>query len=45
MQVYINGVQLFKGLDFTIGSPSVTLVDAMAAGVGDQYDVCIRRTA
>ena len=45
MQVYVNGVQLFKGLDFTIGSPSVTLVDAMAAGVGDEIDVCIRRTA
>tara|TARA_B100000900_G_C20566052_1_gene711155 strand:+ start:100 stop:1485 length:1386 start_codon:yes stop_codon:yes gene_type:complete len=44
MQVYVNGVQLFKGLDFTIGSPSVTLVDANAATVGDEIDVCIRRS-
>ena len=45
MQVYLNGVQLFEGLDYTIGTPSVTLVDARKAGVGDEIDVCIRRTA
>lgn len=44
MQVYLNGVQLFEGLDFSIGTPSVTLVDARKAGVGDEVDVCIRRT-
>jgi len=45
MQVYVNGVQLFKGLDFTIGSPSVTFTDATGLTVGDEVDVCIRRTA
>ena len=45
MQVYVNGVQLFKGIDFTIGSPSVTLTDAAGLTVGDEIDVCIRRTA
>ena len=44
MQVYLNGIQLFEGLDFSIGTPSVTLVDARKAGVGDEVDVCIRRT-
>ena len=45
LQVYLNGVQLMKGADYTIGSPAVTLVDARKAGVGDEIDVCIRRTA
>jgi len=45
MQVYVNGVQLFKGLDYTIGSPSVTFTDASGLTVGDEVDVCIRRTA
>jgi len=45
MQVYVNGVQLFKGLDYSIGSPSVTFTDATGLTVGDEVDVCIRRTA
>ena len=45
MQVFVNGVQLFKGLDYTIGSPSVTFTDATGLTVGDEVDVCIRRTA
>jgi len=45
MQVYVNGIQLFKGLDFSIGSPSVTFTDATGLTVGDEVDVCIRRTA
>ena len=45
MQVYVNGLQLFKGIDFSIGSPSVTLTDASGLTVGDEVDVCIRRTA
>ena len=45
LQVYLNGVQLIKGADYSIGSPAVTLVDALAATVGDEIDVCIRRTA
>jgi len=44
MQVYLNGVQLFEHIDYTIGTPSVTLVDARKAGVGDEVDVCIRRS-
>ena len=44
MQVYLNGVQLFEHIDYTIGTPSVTLVDTRKAGVGDEVDVCIRRT-
>ena len=45
MQVYVNGVQLFSGLDYSIGSPSVTLTDATGLTVGDEVDVCIRRTS
>ena len=45
MQVYLNGVQLFEHIDYTIGTPSVTLVDTRKAGVGDEVDVCIRRTS
>ena len=44
MQVYVNGIQLFSGLDYSIGSPSVTLTDATGLTVGDEVDVCIRRT-
>ena len=44
MQVYLNGIQLFKGIDYTIGSPSVTLDSAVAATVGDELDVCVRRS-
>jgi hypothetical protein len=45
MQVYVNGIQLFGGIDFSIGSPSVTFTDASGLTVGDEVDVCIRRTA
>ena len=45
MQVYVNGIQVFKGLDYSIGSPSVTLTDASGLTVGDEVDVCIRRTS
>lgn len=45
MQVYVNGLQLFKGIDFSIGTPSVTLTDASGLTEGDHVDVCIRRTA
>ena len=45
MQVYVNGIQLFSGLDYSIGSPSVTLTDATGLTVGDEVDVCIRRTS
>jgi len=44
MQVYVNGIQVFKGLDYSIGSPSVTLTDATGLTVGDEVDVCIRRS-
>ena len=44
MQVYVNGVQLFSGLDYSIGSPSATFTDATGLTVGDEVDVCIRRT-
>ena len=44
MQVYVNGVQLFSGLDYSIGSPSVTFTDATGLNVSDEVDVCIRRT-
>ena len=45
MQVYVNGIQLFSGIDYSIGSPSVTFTDASGLTVGDEVDVCIRRTA
>ncbi len=44
MQVFINGVQQTPTVDYSIGDPAVTLVDAVAANVGDQIDVCIRRS-
>ena len=44
MQVFMNGVQLSPTIDYSIGDPAVTFVDAIAANVGDQVDVCIRRT-
>ena len=44
MQVFINGVQQTPTVDYSIGDPSVTFGDAVAANVGDQIDVCIRRS-
>ena len=44
MQVFINGVQQTPTVDYSIGDPAVTFADAVAANVGDQIDVCIRRT-
>ena len=44
MQVFINGVQQTPTVDYSIGDPAVTFADAVAANVGDQVDVCIRRT-
>ena len=44
MQVFINGVQQTPTIDYSIGDPAVTFADAVAANVGDQIDVCIRRS-
>ena len=44
MQVFINGVQQTPTVDYSIGDPAVTFADAVAANVGDQVDVCIRRS-
>ena len=44
MQVFINGVQQTPTVDYSIGDPAVTLADAVAANVGDEVDVCIRRS-
>ena len=44
MQVFINGVQQTPTVDYSIGDPAVTFADAVAANVGDQIDVCIRRS-
>ena len=44
MQVFINGVQQTPTVDYSIGDPAVTLTDASGLGVGDEVDVCIRRS-
>tara|TARA_B100000900_G_scaffold44344_2_gene32991 strand:- start:4351 stop:5745 length:1395 start_codon:yes stop_codon:yes gene_type:complete len=44
MQVFINGVQQTPTVDYSIGDPAVTFIDASGLNVGDQVDVCIRRS-
>ena len=44
MQVFINGVQQTPTVDYSIGDPAVTFTDASGLNVGDQVDVCIRRS-
>jgi hypothetical protein len=44
MQVYMNGILLRQTEDWTIGSPSVTILDADGLNAGDQLDVVVRRS-
>lgn len=44
MQVYLNGVLLRETEDWSIGSPSVTILDADGLNVGDHLDVVVRRS-
>ena len=43
LQVYLNGILLRKDKDWSIGSPAVTLLDAIGAKAGDELDVVVRR--
>ena len=44
MEVYLNGVLLTKGTDWTIGSPAVTIINpATGLDDGDEVDVVVRR--
>jgi len=45
MEVYLNGVLLQKTVDWTIGSPAVTIINpATGLDVGDELDVVVRRS-
>tara|TARA_R100000234_G_C4987323_1_gene173948 strand:- start:404 stop:1456 length:1053 start_codon:yes stop_codon:yes gene_type:complete len=44
MQVYMNGVLLRQTEDWSIGSPSVTILDADGLTAGDHLDVVVRRS-
>ena len=44
MQVYMNGILLRETEDWTIGSPSVTILDADGLTAGDHLDVVVRRS-
>ena len=44
MQVYMNGILLRETEDWSIGSPSVTILDADGLNAGDQLDVVVRRS-
>ena len=45
MEVYLNGVLLQKSVDWTIGSPAVTIINpATGLDVGDELDVVVRRS-
>ena len=45
MEVYLNGVLLSKGVDWTIGNPAVTIIEpATGLDVGDELDIVVRRS-
>ena len=45
MEVYLNGVLLERTVDWTIGSPAVTIINpATGLDLGDQLDVVVRRS-
>ena len=44
MQVYLNGILLRETEDWSIGSPSVTILDADGLSAGDHVDVVVRRS-
>ena len=45
MEVYLNGVLLSKGVDWTIGSPAVTIIEpSTGLDVGDELDIVVRRS-
>ena len=45
MEIYLNGVLLQKTVDWTIGSPAVTIIEpATGLDVGDELDVVVRRS-
>ena len=45
MEVYLNGVLLQKTVDWSIGSPAVTIINpATGLDVGDELDVVVRRS-
>ena len=45
MEVYLNGVLLERTVDWTIGSPAVTIINPVTGlDLGDQLDVVVRRS-
>ena len=44
LQVYMNGILLRETEDWSIGSPSITILDANGLTAGDQLDVVVRRS-
>ena len=45
MEIYLNGVLLSKGVDWTIGSPAVTIIEpSTGLDVGDELDIVVRRS-
>lgn len=42
LQVFLNGVKLESNIDYTVGSPAITLASGL--NVGDQVDVVITRS-
>ena len=45
MQVYMNGILLRETEDWSIGNPSITILDADGLNAGDQLDVVVRRSS
>ena len=45
MEIYLNGVLLSKGVDWSIGSPAVTIIEpSTGLDVGDELDIVVRRS-
>ena len=45
LQVYMNGILLRETEDWSIGNPSITILDADGLNAGDQLDVVVRRSS
>ena len=45
MEVYLNGILLQRTVDWTIGSPAITIINpASGLDLGDELDVVVRRS-
>ena len=45
LQVYMNGILLRETEDWSIGNPSITILDADGLNAGDHLDVVVRRSS